>query len=259
MAVPRLFPLVFAGLCFFLPGMSSLKDKVVVITGASSGIGRATAVSLAGEGAALALCGKSPEKLEKTMREVLAVAPEAKVFHRAFDITDDAAVRAFVRDAARALGSPVALVHSAGGNPARASVAESTPAMWDGQFALNCRATASAVGACSPFWALNGGGRAVIVVSTMALFASENNGPYAASKAAQKSLCDTLRKEGRASNIGVTAVYPGGVDTDFRPQSRPEYMRPESVAAVIVAALKLPADAVMHEIVLRPMCETNHL
>ena len=81
--------------------------------------------------------------------------------------------------------------------------------------------------------------------------------PYAASKAAQKSLCDTLRKEGREANIGVTAVYPGGVDTDFRPQARPEYMRPESVAEAIAGALLLPDDAVMHELVLRPMCETN--
>lgn len=239
--------------------MNSLKDKVVVVTGASSGIGRATAVLLAREGAALALCGKSQEKLDATLKAIGVIAPDAKVFHRAFDITDDAAVRAFVQDSARALGAPVALVHSAGGNPSRASVAEATPAMWDAQFALNCRATASVVRACSPFWTLNGGGRCVIVVSTVALFASENNGPYSASKAAQKSLCDTLRKEGRAANIGVTAVYPGGVDTDFRPQSRPEYMRPESVAAAIVAALRLPSDAVMHEIVLRPMCETNHL
>jgi NAD(P)-dependent dehydrogenase (short-subunit alcohol dehydrogenase family) len=89
------------------------------------------------------------------------------------------------------------------------------------------------------------------------VFSSEGNGPYAASKAAQKSLCDTLRKEGRAAGIGVCAVYPGGVDTDFRPQSRPEYMRPESVAEAIVAALRLPADALMHEMTLRPACENN--
>jgi NAD(P)-dependent dehydrogenase (short-subunit alcohol dehydrogenase family) len=239
--------------------MSTLKDKVVIITGASSGIGRATAVRLAKEGAALALCGKSSAKLAETLKAVREVAPDAKVYHRAFDITDDAEVRGFVHAASKDLGAPHALVHSAGGNPCRAAVAAAEPAMWDAQFALNCRATASVVRACWPFWSLNGGGRCVVVVSTVALFANEGNGPYSASKAAQKSLCDTLRKEGRSANIGVTAVYPGGVDTDFRPQARPEYMRPESVAEAIVTSLLLPSDAVMHEIVLRPACEGNFM
>lgn len=235
----------------------SLKGRVVIVTGASSGIGRATAVMLARSGALLALCGKSPEKLRETLGLVNEAAPGCRVFHRAFDITDDAATRGFVNEAARELGAPWALVHCAGGNPGRAAVSSAEPALWDAQFALNCRATASVVRACWPFWSLNGGGRCVVVVSSMALFSSEGNGPYAVSKAAQKSLCDTLRKEGRAAGIGVTAVYPGGVDTDFRPQSRPEYMRPESVAAAISGALALPSDAVMHEIVLRPACESN--
>ena len=239
--------------------MSTLKDKVVVVTGASSGIGRAVAVRLAREGALLAVCGRSSVKLDGTLKAISAVAPDAKVFHRAFDITDDSAVRGFVQEAARTLGSPSALVHSAGGNPHRSAVASSEPSMWDAQFALNCRATASVVRACWPFWSLNGGGRCVVVVSTAALFASENNGPYSASKAAQKSLCDTLRKEGRPANIGVTAVYPGGVDTEFRPQARPDYMRSETVAEAIAGALLLPPDATVHELVLRPMCETNHL
>lgn len=234
-----------------------LKDTPVIITGASSGIGRATAVRLARQGAALALCGRSPSKLKETLEMVAAAAPHARVFYRAFDITDDAEVRGFVHEAARELGSPRALVHCAGGNPTRAAVASAEPAMWDAQFALNCRATASVARACWPFWTLNGGGRCVVVVSSMALFSSEGNGPYAASKAAQRSLCDTLRKEGRGANVGVTAVYPGGVDTDFRPQARPEYMRADSVARAVECALLLPPDAVMHEIVLRPPCEAN--
>ncbi len=102
-----------------------LKDCPVIITGASSGIGRATAVRLARQGAALALCGRSPSKLKETLEMVAAAAPHARVFYRAFDITDDAEVRGFVHEAARELGSPRALVHCAGGNPTRAAVARS--------------------------------------------------------------------------------------------------------------------------------------
>lgn len=233
------------------------RGKVVIVTGASSGIGRATALTLAAQGASLALCGRSPEKLRETLALLEQASPSTKVFHRAFDITEDSEVRAFVHEAAKTLGAPWALVHCAGGNPFRAAVSSAEPSQWDAQFALNCRATASVVRACWPFWTLNGGGRCVVVVSSMALFSSEGNGPYAASKAAQRSLCDTLRKEGRAAGIGVTAVYPGGVDTDFRPQARPEYMKASSVAEAVVCALTLSPDAVMHEMVLRPPCESN--
>lgn len=229
----------------------------VYITGASAGIGRATALRLAASGASLALCGRSEAKLAETVAAIRRVSPGARLFYRAFDITEDAAVAGFVAEAVLALGPPAALVHCAGGNPARGPVAEVSPDAWDAAFALNCRATASVVRACWPHWLAAGTARCVVVVSSMALFASEGNGPYAASKSAQKALCDTLRKEGRTKGIGVCAVYPGGVDTDFRPQARPEYMRPESVAAAIEAALALPADALMHEVVLRPACESN--
>lgn len=239
--------------------MSRLHERVVIVTGASSGIGRAVAEKLAQNGATLALCGRSEVKLKAVADAIRTETPDAKLYTRSFDITDDAAVRGFVQESAKQLGAPSALVHCAGGNPNRATVAEASPEMWDAQFALNCRATASVVRACMPFWTLNGGGRCVVVVSTMAFFSAPGNGPYAASKAAQKALCDTLRKEGREANIGVTAVYPGGVDTDFRPQSRPEYMKPESVADAILAALLLPSDAILHEITMRPSCETNYV
>lgn len=238
--------------------MSSIFSLPLVVTGASSGIGRAVALKLAREGAPLALAGFTAAKLEAVVAEIRAVAPAARLFSRAFDIRDEAATGAFIRDAAAALGAPGALVHCAGGNPARGRVAEVPAAVWDEQFALNCRATASVVRACWPHWLSRGGGRCVVVVSSTALFSSEGNGPYAVSKAAQKSLCDALRKEGRGAGIAVCAVYPGGVDTSFRPQARPEYMRAESVAEAIVAALRLPADAMMHEMVLRPPCETNY-
>lgn len=237
--------------------MVSLTGKTVLITGASSGIGRAVALSLAREGAAIALTGRSPEKLAAVVAAIRMISPEARIFPRAFEITDDDAVAAFVADATADLGPPWALVHSAGGNPVRGTVAHAAPTDWDAQFALNCRATASVVRACWPHWIAAGEGRCAVVISSMALFTAEGNGPYAASKAAQKSLCDTLRKEGLSRGVAVCAVYPGGVDTGFRPRPRPDYMRPESVAEAILAALRLPADAMMHEMVLRPPCETN--
>jgi short-subunit dehydrogenase len=69
------------------------------------------------------------------------------------------------------------------------------------------------------------------------------------------TLC--LIKEARQSGVKVTGVYPGGVDTDFRTEERPDYMRPESAAQMIVQCINAPADVVVHELVCRPMVESN--
>jgi len=66
-----------------------------------------------------------------------------------------------------------------------------------------------------------------------------------------------LIKEGRPVNVKVTGVYPGGVDTDFRPEERLDYMRPDSVAKLIVQCILAPDDVVVHELVYRPMSDFN--
>ena len=66
-----------------------------------------------------------------------------------------------------------------------------------------------------------------------------------------------LRKEAQLKGIKVTAAFPGGTDTNFRQEERLDYMRPESAALMLVHALEAPEDVVMHELVYRPMIETN--
>jgi NAD(P)-dependent dehydrogenase (short-subunit alcohol dehydrogenase family) len=82
-------------------------------------------------------------------------------------------------------------------------------------------------------------------------------GIYTTMKAGLRDLTKVLTKEVRASGVQVTAVYPGGVDTEFRANARPDYLRPESAARLIVDTLFAPEDAVVHDLVFRPMCETN--
>ena len=66
-----------------------------------------------------------------------------------------------------------------------------------------------------------------------------------------------LLKEARLVGVKVTGPYPGGVDTTFRPNARPDYLRPESAARMIVACPTAPEDVVVHELTSRPMVETN--
>jgi short-subunit dehydrogenase len=102
-----------------------------------------------------------------------------------------------------------------------------------------------------------GSGHIVNVLSTCALFSNENMGIYTTMKAGLRDLTKVLTKEVRASGVKVTAVYPGGVDTEFRTNARPDYLRPESAAKLIVDALFVPEDAVIHDLVFRPMSESN--
>jgi short-subunit dehydrogenase len=66
-----------------------------------------------------------------------------------------------------------------------------------------------------------------------------------------------LIKEARLVGVKVTGVYPGGVNTSFRANPRPDYLRPESAARMIVECVTAPADVVVHELTFRPMVETN--
>ena len=102
-----------------------------------------------------------------------------------------------------------------------------------------------------------GGGRIVNVVSSAALFANAGIGSYTAAKGAFHALTGVMRREGRAHSIHVSGVYPGGIDTPFRAQARPDYLKPETVAEAIIGLLRLPADAAVHELVLRPPIEDN--
>ena len=236
--------------------MNPFVDKMVLLSGATSGIGRALALRLARAGATLALCGRSKEKLS----EVVSLAREAgaaAIFGQAFDATDVEVIRQFVREAADTLGSPSILINNAGANPGKSSVATQNIDELDHMWALNCRAPWVFTQACHPLMAAEGGGHVVNILSTTLRFANETVAGYTASKAAFEAWTNVYRKEARKENIRVTAVYPGGTDTPFRTLERPDYMRPETVAEAIYQTLILPADAIMHEIVLRPAVEEN--
>jgi NAD(P)-dependent dehydrogenase (short-subunit alcohol dehydrogenase family) len=236
--------------------VNSLTDQVVLITGASSGIGRCLAVQLAAQGARLALCSRSEEKLKVVVSE-LASAGQAAALARAFCLSSEEAILRFVSDTQTRLGPIDILINCAGANTSRAPVGELKTAELDWMMTVNFRAAflfmREALGQMQP----RGKGHIVNVVSTVALFGNPGLGGYTASKWALEGLTKVVRKEVKASGIKVTSVHPGGTDTDFRPADRPEYMSPESVAEAIVSILTLSDDAVVHDLVLRPPMEDN--
>jgi NAD(P)-dependent dehydrogenase (short-subunit alcohol dehydrogenase family) len=237
--------------------MKTVSGQVILLTGATSGIGRQLALQLASEGARLALCGRSEEKMKSLLEELRAVSSDRLPFSRTFCLSSEEEIVRFVADAESSLGPISILVNCAGLNSARAEVAELSTTDLDWMLAINLRAPAIFMRECFRGMRERGAGHIVNVLSTVCLFSNEGIGAYTASKAGLDALTKVFRKEAKAAGVKVTSIYPGGVNTGFREQARPDYLSPESVAEAIISVLKLNDETAVHELVFRPMIENN--
>jgi NAD(P)-dependent dehydrogenase (short-subunit alcohol dehydrogenase family) len=237
--------------------MSFWKDKTVICTGATSGLGKSLTFSLLERGAKVAFCGKSREKMD----EVLGAIPNsdtAPIFYDTFDITDGAAVTSFVQNTELRLGSVHALINCAGVNSARATIENIDIVDLEWMLKVNLTAPLRFIKECYRSMSGRRDGLIVNILSTCCLFSNEGLGAYTASKYALDGLTKVLRKEARKNGIRVCSVYPGGIDTPFRPQKREDYLTPRSAAEAILNALEIDPAVAMDEIVLRPFVETNY-
>ena len=220
---------------------------LALITGASRGIGKAIAESLAGTHDLL-LGGRD----EKTLASRAAELPSARPWP--VELTDDQALATAVADIDRL----DVLVHSAGISRL-GGLTEVTAADWRESYELNVVAVVELTRLLLP--ALRAAeGHVVLINSGSGLKANPRWGAYAASKFALRAYSDVLRAEEEPNGLRVTSVHPGRTATDMQKAVRDveggdfvpeEYMRPESVANVVRAAIETPRDAHVHEIVIR--------
>lgn len=220
---------------------------LALITGASKGIGKAIADALAGTHDLL-LGGRDENELASQAAELPSARPWA------VELTDDKALAAAVADIDRL----DVLVHSAGVSRLGA-LTEVTAADWRDSYELNVVAVVELTRLLLP--ALRAAeGHVVLINSGSGIKANPKWGPYAASKFALRAYSDVLRAEEEPNGLRVTSVHPGRTATDMQRSVRdfeggdytPEkYMRPESVANVVRAAIETPRDAHVHEIVIR--------
>ncbi len=227
--------------------------QTAMVTGAGSGIGRAIAAALAERGVDVYLLGRRADTLRAA---AAAIGPRAHALQT--DLTDDAAVAA----AARGIGGTLdVLVHCAGAY-LRRPVAELGAAAWRDLDAVNLHAPILLTSVC-----LNqlraARGQVVFINSTAALSPTgAGMAAYAASKAALRAATDALRQEVNGDGIRVLSIFPGRTETPMQAAILAEegrvvapgrLMQPQDVAAMVVAALSLPASAEVTEIVMRPM------
>ena len=225
--------------------------KSVLVTGASSGIGRDVVRQLCARGLAVVATGRDAERLA-------ALRQETGCYAASFDLSQPEAPAELYAAARAALGGPPdALVNNAGFNRRKGPVTDITAVELDAHMAVNFRAAALLCREAMRDMMTRKAGHIINVVSTVVWHKAEHYSVYCASKCALHGFTACLIKEARPHGIKVTGVYPGGTDTPFRALERPDYMKSESAARMIVDTLFVPDDVVVHELTFRPMVETN--
>lgn len=224
--------------------------RTVFITGATRGIGRELAKQLAELGFRVFATGRDEALLESLKAEAGCMGAVA-------DLSNSEQVVEIYNQAKNALGQVDVLVNNAGLNNRKAPIPEIELDDWERQYAVNLRAPMLLSREALKDMAERKSGHIVNVVSTIAKTSQPNYSTYCAMKYGLMGFTKCLIKEAREVNVKVTAVYPGGTDTDFRPEDRPDYLLPESSARMMVHCITAPDDVVVHDLTYRPVVESN--
>lgn len=190
----------------------SLEGRTVCITGASSGIGRATAERLGSLGAHVFLMGRTNEPMEESAGSIRSAGGRADV--ATFDVTDSDALQEWIRGAAESTGRLDVMVNNAGFGDVGSTIADGDPAMWKAMLDVNVLALAVGCQAAIRAMRETGSEGNIVNISSVAGIRRES-GVYGATKHAVNCINSTLRKELEDDPIRVTAIMPGVVATNF--------------------------------------------
>lgn len=232
-----------------------IPPTTALVTGASEGIGRATALALGRAGFGVGICARTRAKIEQVVRELRESGAEAAGV--AADVSDPDQVSNAVEQLSRTLGEIAVLVNNAGILIAR-PFQELTLEDWDRTMAINLRSLYLMTRAVLPGMRRRGAGAIVNVASLAGKNGFVGGTAYAASKHATLGFSRSLMLELRKENIRVISVCPGSVDTEMlrdQPMLKADpqrILKPEDVAATIVQTLSLPDRALVSELEIRP-------
>ncbi len=235
--------------------MSSLNGKLVVITGASKGIGKKLAIQMAALGAKVNLLARSEKELEGVRNRILTNGGHCEIF--AGDVTDEVFVNHAVGETIKKFGTVDIVINNAGFGIFKPSD-ETTAAEWDSVFATNVKGTFLVTNAVIPIMKKMKKGHIINIASDVAKRVFAGGSLYCASKYAQDAYSMAIRKELRPSNIKVSVVYSGLVDSAFHsdPQghdSHSWWLKNEDMANAIIYIASQPAHVVIDVLMIHPL------
>jgi NADP-dependent 3-hydroxy acid dehydrogenase YdfG len=234
-------------------------NKVVLITGASSGIGAAIGRSLGAAGAKVMLGARRTDRLDILAGEIRAKGGEAMT--RRLDVTDRADVAAFAETARQAWGRVDVIVNNAGVMPL-SLMASIKVDEWDRMVDVNIKGVLYGIAAVLPEMTARGSGHVVNIASIGALSVSPTAAVYCATKYAVRAISDGLRQE--HDNIRMTCIHPGVVDSELADTItdpvavkamktyRAIALQPDAIGRAVRFAIEQPDDVDVNEIVIRP-------
>lgn len=242
--------------------MNPLENKVIAITGASSGIGAATAHRLAAAGAAVVLGARRTDRLESLATQIRDAGGRATAV--TVDVTRAEDLQLLTETAVSTYGRLDVLVSSAGIGPISPMTARRR-ADWNAMIDVNLRGVLNGVDAALPIFEQQGRGHFVTIVSTAGLKIVPTMAVYAATKNAVRTVLEGLRQESTDGTLKTTAISPGYVRTEFAdtitdPAIRAEIGRgmaefaldPDAVARAVQFAVDQPWEVEIGEMSIRP-------
>ena len=242
-----------------MTSMQERQSKVVLITGASSGIGEAAARLLAAQGHRVYVGARRTDRLETLGQEIRAQGGTAAF--RALDVTSAEDMQAFVRGAEAAFGPVDVIVNNAGVMPL-SPLSSLKVDEWDRMIDVNIRGVLHGIAAVLPGMERQGHGQVINVSSIGGLSVSPTAAVYCATIFAVRAISDGLRQE--TSKIRVTVVCPGVVESELADTITDDTARvamqsfrrialhPDAIARAIAYAIEQPDDVDVSEVVVRP-------
>ena len=244
--------------------MPGIKDKVVIITGASSGIGEATAVMLAERGAKVVLGARGLNRLEALARRIMGAGGE--VAYAQTDVRRREELTSLVKLALDRYDQLDVLVNNAGVMPV-SPLDDLRVEDWENMIDINIKGVLYGIAAALPVFRKQGFGHFVNTASTAGHKTVPNQSVYSATKFAVRAISEGLRMEA-GEKLRVTIISPGFVNTNFaegvtNPEVKTQLenardkfaLPPEAIARAIVFAIEQPSDVDVNEIIVRPTAQ----
>ena len=235
-----------------------LREKVILVAGASSGMGKETALAAAREGGHVVLAARNGEALAELQRNIEAEGGRATVAK--VDLTSHVETASMISKLRAQFDRIDAVVVTVGTNIKQRKLSELTPESWADMIAINLTASFNITQAIVPLFREQQNGLLVYISSSAAKKPDPSGVAYQATKAGVVGLANGTMEEERANGIRTTVVFPGLTDTPMvlkRPTPTPpetleKALQPEDVAAACMFVLQLPARAHVPELVLYP-------